>query len=167
MDFIKTTSPRALNWSRRLNRATAFQPRVPADEELSSHDRPTQIVRVPSRLVARPSSRTDPGSIVPRSTRPSLATISRARPHRAEQGGIALCPFRPLATIVLRTITPSDQEGIVPRPGQNLDQNHPSGRTRRPNDESLGHDRPDRTDGRSSPDSRPNVRTVRSTRSPF
>ncbi|CAA7019456.1 unnamed protein product [Microthlaspi erraticum] len=79
-------------------------------------------------------------------------------PH--EQEGIASRPRN--MTHAARTIVPSDQEGFVPRPARTFKPYHPSGRTRRPNEKSLGHDRPDRADSRSSPSSRPNVLTDRS-----
>ncbi|CAA7030162.1 unnamed protein product [Microthlaspi erraticum] len=70
-----------------------------------------------------------------------------------------------------RPIAPSDQEGLVPRPAENLRPIYPPGRTRRTNAKTLGHDRPDRADSRPRPTagrtSRPTVRTVRSTRSRF
>ncbi|CAA7037526.1 unnamed protein product [Microthlaspi erraticum] len=62
---------------------------------------------------------------------------------------------------VPRTIAPSNQEGIVRRPARTFNQIYPPGRTLRPNEKSLGHDRPDHTDGRSQPDSRTNVPTDR------
>ncbi|CAA7059816.1 unnamed protein product [Microthlaspi erraticum] len=63
-----------------------------------------------------------------------------------EQEGMAL-RLRNM-TRAARTIAPFDHEGIVPRPAENFDQYHPSGRTRRMSTESLGHDRPDCADRR-------------------
>ncbi|CAA7031661.1 unnamed protein product [Microthlaspi erraticum] len=153
MDFIKTTSPHALNWSRRIE---------PRNNVLTArNDQPRNNVRTlcPSRLNARPSSHTNPGSIVPRSTNlKSHNRKPRTTAPREQEGNVP----RPCSTTrVTRTITPSDQEGLVPRPAESFDQYHPSGRTRRMNEEFLGHDRPDRADSRSSPDSRPNVLTDR------
>ncbi|CAA7023992.1 unnamed protein product [Microthlaspi erraticum] len=103
------------------------------------------------------SAHTDPGSNNPQSIHPKSHDHKPRTTAPRKQGGITSRPRN--TTCVTHTITSSDQEGIVPRPDETLDQNHPSGRTQRTNDKSLGHDRPDRTDGRSQPDSRPNVLT--------
>ncbi|CAA7016815.1 unnamed protein product [Microthlaspi erraticum] len=111
------------DWSRRLKPCSSAQDRAHRPiGELSSHNQPAQNTTsvLPS---ARLSAHTKPGSIAPRSTC-LLTTIS-----------------------VLRTIAPSDQEGIVPSPARTLNQIYPPARTRRPNEKSLGHDRSDRTDG--------------------
>ncbi|CAA7049915.1 unnamed protein product [Microthlaspi erraticum] len=74
------TSP-CEDWSRRLKPRSKAQNRAHRlTEELSSHGRPASELQsvLPS---ARPSTHTDLGSNSPGSTYPSLATISRARPH--------------------------------------------------------------------------------------
>ncbi|CAA7029109.1 unnamed protein product [Microthlaspi erraticum] len=59
------------------------------------------------------------------------------------------------------TIVLSDQRTIIPHPALTFNQIYPSCRTRRPNIQSLGHDRSDRTAARSRPSSQPNVPTNR------
>ncbi|CAA7021057.1 unnamed protein product [Microthlaspi erraticum] len=135
MDFIKTTS-RALNWSRRLT------PTARTGDRGTIVPRSTRAeLRVPSRLV---HGRAHVPTREAWSTRPSLATISRARPHRANREGIASADRSP------QSVHTHDR---TVRPGRHVRQNlRPISSvrpTRRPNDESLGHDRPDRTDGRS------------------
>ncbi|CAA7021390.1 unnamed protein product [Microthlaspi erraticum] len=183
MDFIKTGSLRVMseltlqrNWIRiiwmsrkgvmiklaktgpdGLKRATASEPRVPADRG-TIVPRSTRVQTLhPSGLSARPSTLTDPGSNSPRSN-PSESHDLRPRTTAPrEQGSIASRPRN--TTHVPRTIAPSDQEGIIPRPTRTFDQSHPSDQTRRTNENSLGHDRPNRTNGQSQPDSRPNIPT--------
>ncbi|CAA7054497.1 unnamed protein product [Microthlaspi erraticum] len=88
--------------------------------------------------------------------------VPHHRPRTTAPGEKEGNASRPCGTTrATRTTHPSDQEGLVPRPAESLDQYHPSGRTRRTNEKSLGHDRPDPADSRSSPDSRPNVPTDR------
>ncbi|CAA7043648.1 unnamed protein product [Microthlaspi erraticum] len=90
--------------------------------------------------------------------------ITQPKPRHDRTARTESIASRPCGTThVPRPIAPSDQEGLVPRPAESFDQNHPSGRTRRTNAKTLGHDRSDvpiadhdSTAGRTS---RPTVRT--------
>ncbi|CAA7030630.1 unnamed protein product [Microthlaspi erraticum] len=126
---LPSNSVRTAHTGRPRNYRSAIDPRLDTSSVLPS---------------ARPSSRTDPGSNNPRSSRPSLATIKPCTTTPREPGGIASRTCN--TTRATHTSIPSDQKVIVPRPAETFDQYHPSGRTRRTNEESLGHDRPDRAD---------------------
>ncbi|CAA7039401.1 unnamed protein product [Microthlaspi erraticum] len=136
------------------NRESASKPCGMADRGTSVPRSANVRTLRPSRLNARPTSHTDPEASSRGRPICSPATVGRARPHRASR--------RQRLTTVRHNSChmhdPSVRPGR-PRPtsGRILRPNHPSGRTRRTNEESLGHDRPDRADSRSSPDSRPNV----------
>ncbi|CAA7019725.1 unnamed protein product [Microthlaspi erraticum] len=127
--------------------------RTPADQERTYRDRPAHNIRAipPS---PRPSSRTDPGSNVPRSSRSCLATTSRARPRpRTGKQCLAAVRHNPCPTA-----DPSVRPGrLRPTSGQNLWPIHPSadhdGRTKTLGVPIADHDP---IAGRSS---RPTVRT--------
>ncbi|CAA7021457.1 unnamed protein product [Microthlaspi erraticum] len=147
------------------NRETASRLCGTADRGTSVHDRPTSDT---------PSIPPEPRpSHVPTREASSRGRPIRVHDHKPRTTHRASRRQR-LTTVgttrVTHTITPSDQEGLVPRPAK------PSTNIIRPADptnerKSLGHDRPDRADSRSHPiagrTSRPTVRTVRSTRSRF
>ncbi|CAA7022545.1 unnamed protein product [Microthlaspi erraticum] len=141
------------------------KPRTPADRGTNVRDRPAHIRIPPS---PRPSSRPDPESNVP--VEPSLARHHKpcTTAPREQEGNSS----RPRGTTHVPRPTHPPTGRHRPVTGQvSSAKTYPSVRPRRPNTKTIGHDRPDRTDGRLRPDdgrpSRPTVRTVRSTRSPF
>ncbi|CAA7023884.1 unnamed protein product [Microthlaspi erraticum] len=147
MDFIKTSSLRALNWSRRLYRAL----RPNAHTGRSRNER-TAIV---PRTTSAPSRQVHGRAHVPtRKQRPavepfSLATTSRARP-RARTG----------KQFAAARHTSRTRGRSIRRPGRLRPVTRIIGQssirpTRRPNAKTLGHDRSDRADSRPRPDSRP------------
>ncbi|CAA7031150.1 unnamed protein product [Microthlaspi erraticum] len=114
----------------------------------------------PSRAQHRPSPRTDPGSIVPRSAKPESHARSCARLYRANRKAT---PRGRAAQLTYRGRSRRPTRKALSTSGQILRPKSSVGRTRRTNAKTLGHDRPDRADSHDSTTgrtSRPNVRTV-------
>ncbi|CAA7028543.1 unnamed protein product [Microthlaspi erraticum] len=121
IDLVKTSPDGS-------NRELASRPCGTADRGTSIPRSANVRTLRPSCLNARPSSRTEPGSIVPWSTNQKRRDL---RPHMTaprEQEGNASRPCG--TTRATRTTHPSDQEGLIPCPAESLDQYHPSGQTR-------------------------------------
>ncbi|CAA7021456.1 unnamed protein product [Microthlaspi erraticum] len=104
----------------------------------------------------------DPGSIIPRLSRAVhnyLSSIARGRAHKpnreASPRGRPISIQRP----VPRTTALSDQKSNVPRPARTLNQTIRPADSQRPNVQSSGHDRSNRTEAQSRPKSRLNTPT--------
>ncbi|CAA7044520.1 unnamed protein product [Microthlaspi erraticum] len=189
MDFIKTSSLRALS-------ELTFQRNWIGIIWMSRNEVMIKLVKTgPDGLIehSRPNrAPADRGTNIPRSSRaqhprhPAKSTAELT--YRPGKHRPAVEPFQPRHH--KRTTARANREAVSrPRGTSRPRPIHPSDRkasshvrpriigqtsirpTRRPNAKTLGHDRSDRADSRPRPDagrsSRPTVRTVRSTRSPF